>query len=464
MATHKIKRGIDLPITGAPRQEVVPAPAVAKVALVGPDSVGMRPRFAVEVGARVRRGEVLFTDRKRPEIRYTSPAAGTVVAIHRGARRAFQSVVVELSDAERAGAPAADEVVTFQGLEDKSPLTLGRDAVRSLLTESGLWTAIRQRPFGKVADPGIVPRSIFVTAIDTNPLAASADVVLDQGEAKGHFGVGLIALSRLTDGVTWLCKRAGSTVEAPGAATEANIRTEEFAGPHPAGNVGTHIHLLDPVCRGKTVWYVGYQDVVSIGRLISSGRLDVERIVSIAGPQAKDPRLVRTRVGASLDDLTRGELADGETRVVSGSVLSGRTSVGPAFCYLGRYHQQVSLLRDARERRLLAWMRPGLDRYSIIPAYASALLGSRSHAFTTSTQGSERAIVPIGLYERVMPLDIQPSFLIKSLLVGDLERAEQLGALELEEEDLALCTFVCPGKVDFGPVLRGNLATIEKEG
>ncbi len=460
MGVHEITKGLNLPIAGEPRQTIGLCRGPQKAALVADDYVGMKPRMHAEVGDPVKRGQLLLEDKKTPGVRFTSPAGGTLVAINRGQRRALQSVVIELSEAERAGQPQDSELQPFESYTGKDGASLSRDEIKALLIESGMWTALRARPFGRVADPETTPHSVFVTAMDTNPLAASVDVVLAGNERP--FEAGLTCVSKLTEGTTFLCKGPGSSVQAP---PDDDIRTEEFAGFHPAGTVGVHIHFLDPVCREKVVWYVNYQDVVAIGRLFMTGRLDVDRVISLAGPTVKNPRLLRTRLGASLDDLVADELEDVENRVISGSVLSGRTACGEVLGYLGRYHLQVSVLQEGRRREFLCWLRAGVDKFSTIPAYVSRLLTARrKYEFTTTTNGGDRAIVPIGMYERVMPMDIQPTFLLKSLVSRDIERAEQLGCMELEEEDLALCTFVCPGKTEYGPILRDNLNIIEREG
>lgn len=459
MGFHTIHRGLDLPITGEPRQVIEPARPVTKTALLAADYIGLRPTILVAVGDQVKRGQVLFEDKKMPGIRFTAPAAGTVSAINRGYRRAFQSLVIDFNANERAGTPSEADLCTFQAYTGKDPVRLNRNEIRDLLIESGLWTALRGRPFGRVANPIAVPRSIFVTAMDTNPLAASVEVVL-RGREK-DFEIGLRCVSKLSDGPTFVCRSAGSTIVVPQV---PNIRDEEFKGPHPAGTPGVHIHTLDPVCREKTVWYLNYQDVIAVGRLFNTGKLDVERIVSLAGPTVNNPRLVKFRLGGSLDELVAGELADVENRTISGSVLSGRTAMGNVEGYLGRYHLQVSALREGRDREFMAWTMPGAGRFSTVRAFLGAFMPRRKLAMTTSRQGSVRAIVPIGMYERVMPLDIQPTYLLRSLVMRDVEKAEQLGALELEEEDLALCTFVCPGKNDYGPILRDNLTIMEKEG
>lgn len=456
MAVHKIRKGLTLPITGAPEQTIDAAPPPRRVALVAADYHGMKPTMHVVPGDEVRRGELLFEDKKTPGVRYTAIAGGKVTAVNRGAKRALQSVVIELDDDERAGRAAT---VRFAAYTGKHPAELGGDEVRELLLESGLWTALRARPFGKVADPEARPHSVFVTAIDTYPLAPDPGVVL---AGRGDdFERGLAALAKLTDGAVYVCTAPGTSLQLPRG---ERIRREEFAGPHPAGTVGVHIHELDPVHRHKVVWHAGYQDVAAIGRLFASGELDPARIVSLAGPPVKRPRLLRTRLGAALGDLTAGELDDGELRVISGSVFSGRAAAGDVLGYLGRYHHQISVLAEDRRREFLGWLAPGAGKFSVLPAFLSKLIPGRRFALTTSTQGSPRAIVPIGLYEKVFPIDIPPTFLLKAIVVGDLERSEELGVFELEEEDVALCSFVDPGKHDFGVYLRDVLTILEKEG
>ncbi len=465
----KIRRGLDLPLTGEPDATLDDASGVRSVALLGPDYVGMRPTMAVKVGDHVERGQVIFSDKKTAGVVYTAPGTGTVSAVHRGEKRAFLSCVIDLDDDEEAGGAVSFADQTKKRLDEQT-----RDEVESVLVASGLWPSLRTRPFSRVPAPGSAPSSIFVTAIDTNPLAADPATLI--ARRREHFQTGLTALAKLTDGPVYLCQRPDANHLA-GWGAEAgrqNIVTAAFAGPHPAGLAGTHIHLLDPVSASKTVWSIGYQDVLAFGALFQTGELDVERIVSIAGPAANRPRLVRTRIGANIDDLIRGEISPELTasddasgkrdwRAVSGSVLSGRTAAGP-LGFLGRYHVQVSLLREGRDRVFLGWQRPGFDKFSVKSVFASKLFPGKKFPLSTSTEGSRRAMVPIGSYEKVMPLDIEPTFLLRSLIVDDTDQAQALGCLELDEEDLGLCTFVCPGKYEYGPILRRNLSTIEKFG
>lgn len=442
-----IKRGLDLPIAGAPAQRIEAGRPVRSVAVVGFDYPTMKPTMAVQVGDRVKLGQIFFSDKKSEGVHYTAPGAGVVSAVHRGEKRVLQSVVIDLE---------GDEEVTFTSYSPAQLDGLSGEQVRENLQQSGLWTALRTRPFSKVPAVDATPASIFVTAIDTHPLAADpAIIIAEQPEA---FEAGLKVLTNLAK--VFLCKAPNASL--PGESL-AKVQVESFNGPHPAGLAGTHIHFLDPVSASKSVWAIGYQDVIAVGKLFTSGRLSVERVVALAGPVVEQPRLVRARLGANLDELTAGELQPGANRVVSGSLLGGRTAHG-AFAYLGRYHQQVSCLREGKEREMLHYMRPGVDKHSILNIYISKLMAGKKFAFSTSTNGSPRAMVPVGNYEEVMPLDVLPTQLLRALIVGDTEVAQKLGCLELDEEDLALCSYVCAGKYEYGPILRDNLTRIEKEG
>jgi Na+-transporting NADH:ubiquinone oxidoreductase subunit A len=354
-------------------------------------------------------------------------------------------VVIELDDNE--------EEITFRTYAQPD-----RAQVVQNLIDSGLWTALRTRPYSKTANPETTPHSLFVTAMDSNPLAADPAVIIN--EYREDFANGLTVLAQLTDGAVFVCKRFEADLPVPDS---ARFKVANFSGPHPAGLAGTHIHFLDPVAAGKTVWHIGYQDVIAVGKLFSTGKLWVERIIALAGPPVLQPRLIRTRLGAHTDAMLAGEFANLECRAISGSILSGRRAVGWS-SYLGRYHTQLSVLAEGRDRELFGWIVPGGHKFSKFNVMISSFFRSRRFPFTTSQQGSPRAMVPTGNYEEVMPLDILPTQLLRALLVGDTDMAQALGCLELDEEDLALCTFVCISKYDYGPILRQNLEQIEKEG
>lgn len=380
---------------------------------------------------------------------FTAPASGTVVAIHRGERRVLQSVVIQIE---------GDEKREFARFDAADLATLSHDVVQTQLLESGLWTALRTRPYSKTPVPGTVPAAIFVTAIDTNPLSADPQPLI-LAERKA-FDTGLTVLTRLTPGKVHVCQASGGKL---GGHPQGQVAFNEFAGPHPAGLVGTHIHFLEPVSLTKQVWHLNYQDVIAIGKLFTTGELCAERIIAIGGPQATQPRLVRTLLGADLTALLAGETKEGENRIISGSVLSGRHATGP-MAWLGRFHLQVSVVLEGRDKELFGWVLPGAEKYSVTRTTLGHFLRHKLFNFSTSTNGGERAMVPIGNYERVMPLDILPTVLLRDLLAGDTDGAQALGCLELDEEDLALCTYVCPGKYEYGPILREVLTRIEQEG
>lgn len=445
----KITKGLDLPIAGQPDGQRIDDVAVTRVAVKGEEYIGLRPSMAVKEGDRVAKGQLLFEDKKITGVRFTAPASGIVSAIHRGERRVLQSVVIDID---------GDDAVTFNAYAPDELATLSRETVTAQLIDSGLWTAMRTRPFSKTPAPGTEPVAIFVTAMDTNPLAADPQpIILAQRDA---FNAGLTVLTRLTDGRVHVCQGSGGKL---GGHPQGQVTFNQFTGPHPAGLVGTHIHFLEPVSLNKQVWHLNYQDVIAYGKLFLDGVLWTERIIALGGPQVKQPRLLRTRLGADLDAMLVGELHDGENRVISGSVLNGTQAVGP-HAFLGRFHLQVSVLKEGRDKELLGWVAPGRDKFSITRTTLGHFLKKKLFNLSTDTHGGERAMVPIGSYERVMPLDILPTVLLRDLLAGDTDSAQALGCLELDEEDLALCTYVCPGKYEYGPVLRHVLTQIEQEG
>ena len=438
-----------MPISGIPVQQISPCATPRHVAILGDDYIGMRPTMLVQEGDSVIKGQALFEDKKNPGVLFTAPASGTIAAIHRGERRVLQSVVIRL-EGDRQREFARHDIADLP--------TLSRQAVQAQLLESGLWTALRTRPFSKTPVPDTVPAAIFVTAMDTNPLSADPQpIILAQRQA---FDAGLTILTRLTEGKVHVCQAGGGKL---GGHPQGKVTFNAFAGPHPAGLPGTHIHFLEAVSLTKQVWHLNYQDAIAIGKLFTTGELCTERVIALGGPQMRNPRLVRTCLGADINDLLVDETLDGENRHISGSVLSGRHATG-AQAWLGRFHLQVSVVKEGREKELFGWVMPGREKFSVTRTTLGHFLRNKLFNFSTDTNGGERAMVPIGNYERVMPLDILPTLLLRDLLAGDTDSAQALGCLELDEEDLALCTYVCPGKYEYGPVLREVLTRIEQEG
>ncbi len=444
---YSLNKGLDVPIEGAPKQAIEPAVTVPSVALLGRDYHGLKPTMAVQQGDKVVVGQLLFTDKRNPGVNFTSPGAGTVAAIHRGARRALQAVEIELDGSDSAedfGAVAAGDIAG-----------LSADQVREKLIQSGQWTALRTRPYSKVPAVDAQAAAIFVTAVDTRPLAADPAVIL--AEHAASFEAGLQLIAKLAP-KCFVCVGGSSSVPQPAI---NGVEYHSFSGPHPAGLAGMHVNMLEPVSQTKQVWVLGYQDVVAIAKLFEFGQLWTERVIALAGPMVNTPRLLRTRLGASTEALVGNELKSGGVRVISGSVLDGFNAQGSS-AWLGRYSQQVCALSDDQPRQFMHWVNPLLKQFSSLNVFFGAL--PATFPMSTSQNGSRRAMVPIGNYERVTPYDVLITQLLRALLVRDTDEAQKLGALDFDEEDLALCTFVCHSKYEYGEALRASLEQIEREG
>ncbi len=449
------RKGLDIPITGVPDSQNVSRKSVRTVAVLGRDYIGLKPRIAVQPGDKVKIGDTLFVDKRDPDVPYTSPGSGAISAVNRGARRALLSVVIDLDENE-------EDKTTHPKLAGTDIESLGDDQIRAALITSGMWPAFRTRPYSKVPQSDSSPRSIFVTAVDTNPLAADPAAVVSGKDV--FFETGLQVVSMLSEGPVFLCTApdwAGPT------GNEKKVKHVAFSGPHPAGLVGTHIHHLDPVSADRVVWHIGYQDVIAIGILFREGRVSTERTIALGGPGIEVPRLVSTRLGASVDELVAGGIlhdgtASAAPRTISGSVLSGRTASG-AEAFLGRYHVQISAIPDYGDRRLFGWLGP-IDRGYTFSGFFKRRQGHRRKMFSTACHGRPTAMLPVDAFEQIIPMDVVPAPLLRALLIGDTDQAQALGCLELDPEDLALCSFVCPGKNDYGAALRVNLEHIEREG
>ena len=446
----KIKRGLDLPISGAPEQTLYDAQPVNSVAVLGGDFVGMKPTMLVAQGERVKLGQPLFSDKSNSAVCFTAPGAGVVSKINRGAQRKLLSVVIELD---------GDDSLSFQQVDQAGLTGLSRQDVVKNLLDSGLWTALRTRPFSKVPNPEQQAHSLYINAMDSNPLAVDPALVIKP--QLDDFVAGVNILAKLPQHQLYLCTPLEDSAAIQTQSYDDNVEIKQFGGVHPAGLTGTHMHFIKPASSTRQMWSINYQDVIAVGKLFRTGQLPVERVISLAGPQLKQSKIIKTRIGANLNELTHGLIEAGESRIISGSVLSGNTASGDE-AFLGRYHLQVSVLREGRERPLFGYLSPGANRHSVMGIYLTSIF-KKKIPMATSTQGSDRAMVPIGAYEKIMPLDILPTQLLRALIVGDIETAQQLGVLELDEEDLALCSYVCSGKYEYGPILRDTLTRIEKE-
>lgn len=449
MRTIKSRRGLNVPIHGAVSSpDVHSTPTPSRVALLPQESWGIKVKMLAQVGDAVKLGTPLYCDRRDEAVLFGSPGAGKVVSINRGERRSVLSVVIELEQRE--------EHESFQPCD---PAKTDAADLRKALLYSGLWPVLRQRPYDKVAHSESEPVALIVTASDTRPLAPSPLAVIDGRESE--FKYGLAVLAKLCSVPTYVCHAAG---EDWGHLLPEGVQAQAFGGPHPSGTAGYQIHKLAPVGPQRVTWHVGYQDVADVGQLFLTGKQPTERVIALVGPVMREPRLIRTRRGVDLAPLCEGEYEAAEPRVVSGSLLEGSTSEpGSPTGYLGRYANQVSVMEGRTNRELLTWAKPIAGRFTQTNTLLDKFFRSR-FKFDADANGGLRAIVPAGMYEKVMPLDILPTQLIKALASNDLESAEKLGVLEIAEEDLALCQFVDPSKQPLTDMLRTMLTRIEKEG
>ena len=443
MATYTIKKGLNLPIAGSTSTtDCVQGAAAQQVALLPQEAWGIKVQMLVAVGDQVKVGSPLFCDRRDPDVIFTSPAAGTVAAVNRGARRAAQSVVIDVANFdEHAEMPSSDG---------------SRASLVATLAASGLWPNLRQRPFDKVALSSATPQAIFVTATDTNPLAVDPLHLVAGRETDVQ--AGLKAMLTLSGGKVYFNTDGANDWS---AFLVEGVEQHAFKGPHPAGNAGVHINALHPVNLARNVWHVDVQNLADMGAYLNSGKVPTARKVAVVGPAASKSEIVETQRGASMDVFS--SYANSAVRFVSGSLLAGATAnPGEEKGFLGRFAQQVSIVDDAPEREFINWMKPIGSRWSMSGTYLAKFV---KKSFTTDTDlnGGERAIVPIGSYEKVMPFDIMPTQLIKALASNDVTMAEKLGVLEIVEEDIALCQYVCPSKIDITDMLRTMLTLIEKE-
>lgn len=447
MQQYVLRKGLDVPVLGAPGQGIGACPPIRTIAILGDDYIGLKPRLAVEEGDAIGAGAPVFVHKDMPDAPVTSPVNGRVKAINRGARRKLISVEIEIDD-------TAAQPVDFSDVGD---LSMPEGLVQRICA-AGLWASFRTRPYSKVPDPAARPSALYVTAMDTEPLSAdAAEVIAQEPEA---FAAGLAAIATLSEGPTYLCHEAGA--ELPGA-DAPGVTAAGFSGPHPAGLAGTHMHFLTPPTAEKFVWTIGYHDVIVIGRLLTTGTLDASRVIALSGPRCANPRLVRCPAGASMTQLCADDLPDDvPVRLISGSILSGRAGEG-VDAYIGRYARQVTVIEEDQKQTFFGWIRPMPSRYAVQPVLGSAF-SKKLFALTSNMNGGRRAMVPTGTFEALMPQDFLPTQLLRALLVMDTDQAQKLGALELDEEDLGLCGFACPAKYEYGMALRACLEKIEKEG
>jgi Na+-transporting NADH:ubiquinone oxidoreductase subunit A len=406
----------------------------------------MIPQLDVKPGDEVMAGSPLFHDKIHPGILFTSPVNGKVVPVERGDRRKILQVVVEKS---------GDGFVDF-GKSD--PEKLPAEAIKDKLLRSGLWPAIRQRPYHVIANPSDKPKSVFISGIDTAPLAPDYDFIAGNSDFS-LFRKGISAIRKLTHGKVNLVLKEGGK----GNLYEnfGGVEISYFSGPHPAGNPGVHIHHLDPVNKGEVVWYVNFQDIFAIGRLFAEGHYRPERIIALTGSEVIAPQYYRILSGSSVEPLAKGNVRDGALRYISGNVLTG-TKI-PSDGFLGYYDSQVTIIPEGDYFEFFGWASPGKDKFSFSKTFLSSLLPKKSYKLDTNLHGGERAFVITGQYEKVVPMDIYPMQLFKAILAEDIDMMENLGIYEVAEEDFALCEYICPSKIEIQSIVRQGLDLMRKE-
>ena len=452
MTTHTIRKGHDLKIKGLPAPELGQLPEPVLVGLEPREFLGAKPKLLVKEGERVRTGQPLLLDKTRDGLHFVAPATGKVSRIALGARRFPERV--EITPAE------ADDWFDGPRVDPQQLDSVPREEIVAALRGCGLWASIRQRPLGKIADPAKPPVAIYVNGLDTEPLAADpAFAVKGRGEA---LQLGIDLLRRLTDGPVRLTVRAGGAV-ADEFRNLRGVETHEFGGPHPAGLVGTHIAAIQPLRGAEVVWYLKAQEVAALGDWLATGHLPTHKVVALSGSAAPTRQYYRVRSGAALFTLTGGKPLGGDVRLINGTVLSGMQS--PPDGFLQFYSWTVTAIPEGKGRRdLFGWALPGFGRYSASRAVASWWTGKDRYEMDAQKNGGPRNIVNIGAWERMTPLDIHPTYLVRAIQAGDLEEAIALGLLEVTEEDVALCTFADPCKIEVGEIIRQGLDLYEKEG
>ena len=443
--TIKLCKGLDIQLQGAAEKKTTALPLASSYAISPLDFQGVTPKMLVKVGDAVKAGTPLFFDKNNASVLFTSPVSGTVAAVVRGEKRRILAVEI-----------AADQTIAYEEFATLDVKQATRDQIVELLLKSGLWTLLIQRPYGIIANPADMPKSIFVSAFDSAPLASDYSYTL-AGD-KEALQKGFEVLGRLTEGKVHLSYNADA------AAPEfAGVELHAFKGKHPAGNVGVQIHHIDPVNKGEKVWTVGYADVAVIGRLFLTGKVDMTRTIAVTGAEVNSPAYVKVVAGAKINSILKGQVAaDANVRYISGNVLTGR-NVG-AEGYLGYYANQITVIPEGNNYELLGWAMPRFSKFSVSRAYFSWLFPKRKYNLDTNLNGEERAFVVTGLYEKYLPMDIYPMHLLKAILAGDLDKMEALGIYEVVEEDFALCEFVDPSKTEMQQIIRNGINLMIKEG
>lgn len=448
----KIKRGLDIKLVGEAEHVISDLPLPETFAIKPPNFIGIAPKLLVKQGDEVQAGTPLFNDKNDEAIKFCSPVSGEVIDIVRGEKRKILEIKI-----------LADKSITYVDFGKTNPVELNREDIIRVLLNSGIWPLIRQRPFGIIANPSAKPKSIFISAFDSNPLAPDYNFILERKDQE--FQTGLNALRKLTDGKVHLNIHADIT-SSQVLLNAKGVEINTISGPHPAGNVGVQIHHIDPINKGEIVWYINPQDVAIIGTLFMEGKFDAAKVIALTGSQIKTPKYYKTIIGSAVKNI----IADGQlkeidgkriNRIISGNVLTGRQIASDG--YLGFYDSQITVIPEGNEPEFMGWLAPGFNKFSLSRTFFSWLTPNKKHDLNTNLHGEERPFVVTGEYEKVFPMDIYPVQLLKSILIEDIELMENLGIYEVVEEDFALCEFVCTSKIESQDIIRRGLEIIRKE-
>ncbi len=444
----KIKKGLNIKLAGEAGKILSDLPSPETFAIKPTDFIGVTPKLLVKQGDEVKTGTPLFYDKNNEAIKFCSPVSGEVIEVIRGEKRRILEVKI-----------LADKELTYVVFNKANPDDLSREEILQALLNSGVWPLIRQRPFGIIANPNEIPKSVFISAFDTNPLAPDNNFIMHGNDEE--FQTGLDALRKLTGGKVHLNINADGTPSAIFLGSKGVV-INNISGPHPAGNVGLQIHHLDPVNKGEVVWCINIQDVLIIGRLFTHGKFDPVRVIALTGSQVKHPKYYKTLVGSAVKNIIAdGGLKDGENRIISGNVLTGKQIDSDG--YIGFYDAQVTVIPEGHKPEFMGWLAPGFNKLSMSRTFFSWLKPNKKHSIDTNMHGEERPFVITGEYEKVFPMDIYPVQLLKSILIEDIEMMENLGIYEVVEEDFALCEFVCTSKIEAQHIIRKGLDIIRRE-
>ena len=443
----RLKKGLTINLVGEADKVYASVKPTDNYVVKPTDFHGLTPKLTVKVGDKVKAGTPLFFDKYNDKVNFCSPVSGEVTAIIRGEKRRILEVVIK-----------ADAEILYESFTTANATDLSREQIIDGMLKAGVWPFLRQKPYDVVANPTDMPKAIFISAFNSAPLTIDNDFALYGMDE--FFQKGLDYIVKLTNGKTHL-NIDGNTNPSKVFTEAKGVEINKVSGPHPAGNVGVQMHHIDPINKGEIVWYLEPQDVIAIARLFTEGKYDVSRIIAIGGSQISKPRYYRTIAGASVANLLADNLKEGDNRVISGDVLTGQQINADG--NLGFYHTTVTVIEEGKEQEFLGWMMPGLDKFSASKTFLSWLSPSKKYKLNANMHGEERAYVMTGEYEKVLPMDIYPTHLIKACMIEDIELMENLGIYEVAPEDLALCEFVCTSKMEVQSIIRHGLDLVRKE-